>query len=138
MIELLQRLRDDRLMRYIAASGVALAADTSTFLVLLGVGVFPAGASAAGYCLGILVHWLISSRKVFGDTVAASGIARTKQKALFVVSALLGLGLTTLIVSLADLGGVDVRLAKVVAVVASFALTWFLRNRVVFRGLTTA
>jgi hypothetical protein len=30
----------------------------------------PAGASAAGYALGIAVHWLLSSRAVFAGQVA--------------------------------------------------------------------
>src|SRR6478752_1089598 len=76
MTELFHRIRGLRLARYIAASAVALGADMATFLVLLDLGVFAAAASAAGYCLGILVHWLVSSRKVFGDTLAASGAAR--------------------------------------------------------------
>ena len=138
MLQLIQRVRQIRLARYMAASVVALGADMGSFLVLLGIGVFAAGASAAGYCLGILVHWLVSSRKVFGDTLAASGPARTKQKVLFVFSALLGLGLTTTIVGAADFAGFNPRLAKLVAIVASFALTWVLRNRIVFRGLATA
>lgn len=138
MTELFQRVRRDRLARYITASGIALGADVTTFFLLLGIGVFAAGASAVGYCLGIVVHWLVSSRKVFGDAVAASGPARTRQKALFVVSALIGLGLTTLIVGIADFGGVDPRIAKAVAVVASFVVTWVLRNKLVFRGLSAA
>ena len=138
MVQLIQRVRQIRLARYMAASVVALGADMGSFLVLLGLGVFAAGASAAGYCLGILVHWLVSSRKVFGDTLAASGPARTRQKVLFVFSALLGLGLTTTIVGAADFAGFNPRLAKLVAIVASFALTWVLRNRIVFRGLAAA
>src|SRR6185437_7505015 len=88
MLQLLQRVRHIRLARYMAASVVAPGADMGSFLVLLALGVFAAGASAAGYCLGILVHWLVSSRKVFDDTLAASGPARTRQKLLFVISAL--------------------------------------------------
>jgi putative flippase GtrA len=138
MTELFHRIRGIRFARYIAASGVALGADMAAFLVLLDLGVLAAAASAAGYCLGILVHWLVSSRKVFGDTLAAFGRARTKQKALFVISALMGLGLTTIIVGAADLGGIDPRVAKLVAIAASFAMTWVLRSRVVFRDVARA
>lgn len=134
MVELFHQVRNLRLARYIAASVVALGADMATFLLLLGMGLFAAGASAIGYCLGIVVHWLVSSRKVFSDTVAASGPARTKQKALFLISALIGLGLTTAIVGAGDFAGIDPRLAKLTAVAASFALTWVLRNSVVFRS----
>ncbi len=130
---MLQRLRDVRLIRYIVASAIALGIDLGSFLIMLSLGTMAVAASAASYTLGILVHWLISSRKVFADTVAARGIERTKQKALFVVSALAGLALTTAIVGAADLAGLDPRLAKLFAVAASFALTWLLRSKVIFR-----
>lgn len=134
MILVLTRLRDVRLVRYLLASAGALAVDVGSFLALLALGMLPALASAAGYTLGILCHWLLSSRTVFHDTVARGGIARTRQKALFVGSALLGLALTTMIVGGADLAGIDPRIAKIVAVAASFTLTWLLRAKVVFRA----
>ena len=134
MIQLIQHVRNIRLARYIGASAIALASDVGSFLLLLQLGVFAAGASAASYSLGILVHWLVSSRKVFHDTVAAGGMERTRQKAMFVISALLGLGLTTLIVGGGDLAGIDPRAAKLVAIGASFTLTWILRSRIVFKG----
>jgi putative flippase GtrA len=133
MMTMLARVRDVRLVRYMAASVGALAVDMGSFLALLALGVWSAPAAAAGYSLGILAHWLLSSRAVFSDTVAPRGMLRTRQKALFVVSALLGLALTTGIVGLGDLAGLDPRLAKGVAIVASFTLTWLLRSRIVFR-----
>lgn len=133
MIELAARLRDARFVRYLAASAGALAVDMGTFLALLALGAWPAAASAASYSLGIVAHWLLSSRAVFADTVAGPGVGRTRQKALFVGSALAGLALTTAIVGLGDLAGLDPRLAKLAAIGASFALTWLLRVRVVFR-----
>ena len=48
-------------------------------------------------------------------------------------SALAGLVLTTAIVGLGDMAGMDPRLAKLAAIAASFVLTWVLRVRVVFR-----
>jgi putative flippase GtrA len=120
------------LARYLAASVAALAADMGSFLVLLHLGLAPAPASALGYAIGILAHWLLSSRAVFSDQVAARGARRTRQKALFVGSALIGLGLTTLIVGTGAALGVDPRMAKLVAVAVSFAATWLLRQRVVF------
>jgi putative flippase GtrA len=133
VIERLNRFRDARFIRYLMASVGALAVDVGSFLALLSLGVMAAAASAVGYCLGILAHWLLSSRTVFSDSVAERGAERTKQKAMFVVSALLGLALTTLIVGGADIAGADPRPAKLVAVVASFALTWVLRSKIVFR-----
>lgn len=133
MRDLAIRLRDARFLRYLIASGGALALDMATFLALLALGAWPAVASAASYSLGILAHWLLSSRAVFADTVAGHGPARTRQKALFVGSALAGLALTTAIVGAGNAAGIDPRLAKLAAVAASFALTWLLRVRVVFR-----
>ncbi|WP_298174295.1 GtrA family protein [Novosphingobium sp.] len=129
----LHRIRQIVLVRYILASVGALAVDMGTFLALLSAGVPPVAASALGYGLGIMVHWILSSRKVFADQVAEGGIARTRQKAMFVVSALIGLGVTTLIVGGASAAGLDPRAAKLCAIVVSFAVTWLLRKRVVFR-----
>ena len=134
MVAMLVRLRDVRLVRYLLASVGALAVDMACFLALLALGTWPAAASAAGYCAGIAAHWLLSSRAVFADAVAERGLARTRQKALFVGSALLGLALTSLIVWTGDSAGLDPRLAKLVAIGVSFVATWVLRSKIVFRG----
>jgi putative flippase GtrA len=134
MSELIRKLRDIRFLRYVLASVGALAVDVGTFLALLSVGVTAAPASAVGYSLGILAHWLLSSRAVFQDNVATGGTARTRQKALFVISALVGLALTTAIVGLGDHVGGDPRLAKGAAIVLSFLVTWLIRSRIVFRA----
>lgn len=130
---ILTKLRDIRFLRYVAASLGALAVDVGSFLALMSLGMAAAPASAVGYSLGILAHWLMSSRAVFQDSVAAGGAARTRQKALFVISALIGLILTTAIVGFGDWSGVDPRLAKGAAIVVSFIATWLLRSRIVFR-----
>ena len=133
MIALAARFLDIRLVRYLLASAVALVADLGSFLAMYSLGVFVPAAYAASYSLGILVHWLISSRMVFADTVAERGLARTRQKALFVISALMGLALTTAIGSGAVYAGVHPIMGKMAAVVASFAMTWLLRSKIVFR-----
>jgi len=132
--EIFLRLRDGRMVRYLLASIGALAVDTGAFLALLALAVPAASASAAGYGLGILAHWLLSSRAVFADSVAERGNGRMRQKALFVASALVGLALTIAIVGLADLAGIDPRGAKLAAIAASFLATWVLRSKVVFRA----
>ena len=129
----LLRLGDVRLVRYLIASIGALAADIGCFLALLALGTWPAAASAASYSLGIVVHWLLSSRAVFADTLAARGPVRTRQKALFAGSALVGLALTTGTVWAGDAAGLDPRAAKAAAIALSFAATWLLRSKVVFR-----
>jgi len=93
----------------------------------------PGPASALGYSSGILAHWFISSRAVFQDGMIARRQERTVQKALFVLSALAGLVLTTLIVTLADLAMIDAHLAKILAIIASFLLTYALRAQIVFK-----
>lgn len=132
MAELLSKLRDIRFVRYIGASVGALLVDVASFLALLSLGVMAAPASAIGYTLGILAHWLLSSRTVFQDSVATRGAGRTKQKALFVLSALAGLALTTAIVGGGDLANIDPRIAKGAAIIVSFAATWLLRSKMVF------
>jgi putative flippase GtrA len=138
MIARVLKMADVRLVRYGLASVGALAVDLGSFLALLALGAPAAAASASGYALGIVMHWLLSSRAVFADTVAERGPQRSKQKALFVGSAMIGLGLTTAIVGIADLAGMDPRIAKLVAIGASFTVTWMLRNKVVFRGSSAA
>ena len=132
------RLRDFQLARYLLASVGALAVDVGAFLGLMAMGVAPAPASAIGYSLGILAHWLLSSRTVFQETVASGGAARTRQKALFVISAFIGLGLTTAIVGVGDWVGIDPRLAKAAAIIVSFTATWLIRSRIVFRADNSA
>lgn len=117
--------------RYIMASALALAADLSFFMALLRVGIHAIPASMAGYCLGLVVHWFISSRLVFAEQTL-SGSQRTRQKALFVLSTLIGLAITSLIVGVGTHFGLDPRLAKLVAVAISFQTTYLLRRSVVF------
>jgi len=136
MTALLARLHEARFLRYVVASVGALAVDMGSFMALLQVGLEPAVASAIGYSLGIAAHWLMSSRAVFNDHLAERGFARTRQKALFVISALAGLALTTAIVGIGDASGFDPRLAKLVAICASFLVTWLMRSHIVFRQVS--
>lgn len=127
-------LRDIVLLRYLAASVLALGVDMGSFLALLELGAAAAPASAAAYALGIVAHWLLSSRTVFTEGVAERGAGRTRQKAMFVMSALVGLAVTTAIVAGGTALGLDPRLAKLAAIVVSFTVTWLLRSRVVFNA----
>lgn len=133
ILPMIDRLRRVMLLRYLLASVGALAVDIGSFLALLTMGTAPVIASASGYSLGIVAHWLLSSRTVFTDTVAAERGARTRQKALFVGSALVGLALTTLIVGAGTSAGLDPRHTRIVAVLFSFTASWLLRKRIVFQ-----
>lgn len=129
----LATLLNVQFLRYLLASVGALAVDMGCFLALLAGGASAVVASAAGYGLGILAHWLFSSRAVFGDGVAERGKARSVQKALFVVSALIGLAITTAMVGGGEELGIDPRVAKLAAIGVSFVVTWLIRSRIVFR-----
>ena len=118
-------------IRYIAVSGGALGVDLGSYLIGLSMGIAAALAAAIGYLAGVVVHWILSSRLVFDD-VAESGLARTKQKALFLTSAFIGLGLTVAIVAVATRSGLDPRVAKLIAVAVSFQTTYILRRTIVF------
>jgi putative flippase GtrA len=122
-------------IRYGVVSVGALAVDLGLFLALLQAGMLSALAAAIGYAAGIFAHWMLSSRKVFQDRVSERGTReRTQQKAMFVVSALLGLVLTMAVVGAGEMLGIDPRIAKVFAIILSFTLTYLLRNVVVFRS----
>lgn len=139
MIKLAISLRRNVFLRYVAVSVGALAADMLIFLILLSSGMPGVAASAIGYSVGILTHWILSSRKVFHDRVSEKGTAaRTQQKAMFLISALLGLLLTMAIVGAGSMAGLDPRLAKICAIIISFMLTYMLRNIVIFRQAKTA
>ncbi|MGB3846149.1 MAG: GtrA family protein, partial [Sphingopyxis sp.] len=101
LIRLIDTIRrgEVRWINYLLASVLALGSDAGLFLLLLDAGLAAMAASAVGYCAGILVHWLVSSRLVFADGAAARGTGeRHRQKMLFVGSALVGLAVTTAIV----------------------------------------
>lgn len=129
------RRREIRLINYLVASVLALGIDAGLFLLLLDAGLAPMTASAVGYCAGIVVHWLVSSRLVFADGAAARGTGeRHRQKMLFVGSALVGLAVTTSIVGTGSMFGFDPRLAKLAAIIVSFQITYMLRCHIVFRA----
>jgi putative flippase GtrA len=120
--------------RYLLTSVIALAVDMGAFLQLLAMGTSPALSSAISYSIGILTHWIISTRAVFETRVAARGPHRHIQLVHFVLSALVGLALTTGIVAAGLFVSLDPRIAKVIAVGVSFFGTWHLRNRYVFKA----
>lgn len=134
MPAMFHRLSDAVLLRYLAASALSLGVDMGSFLLLLWLGLPAAAAAALGYSLGIAAHWIVSSRAVFAPGVAPRGPQRTRQKAMFVGSALVGLAVTTAIVGTGDVLGTDPRMAKLLAVAVSFTVTWLLREKFVFRA----
>lgn len=118
-------------LRYVAVSAGALAVDMGIYLAALHAGIAATLGAAIGYLCGVVVHWILSSRLVFDD-VAKRGRARTKQKALFLTSAFVGLALTVAIVALATQLALDPRLAKLAAIAISFNATYLMRRTIVF------
>lgn len=114
--------------RYLLASICALSSDMAVFLTLNHVGAPPLLAAFGGYAIGLIVHWTISIRFVF-DTGEGPTHA---QRAGFVASALLGMGITLGIVS--SLGGMGISpvLAKCLAVFVSFSTVYLVRKNVLF------
>ncbi len=118
--------------RYLAASIIALAFDVAVFASLVALGSDPTIASAAGYCAGIVVHWMVSSNIVFtGKT--RDGAALHIQRALFAGSALVGLGMTVATVEILGRAGVHPIPSKGVAIGISFVAVYAMRKWGVFR-----
>jgi putative flippase GtrA len=131
-VAIVARLLGRTYVRYVGISLVALIVDISLFSLSLRAGTPPVVAAVLGYLAGVLAHWLVTSRTIFAAQVAATGMARTRQKALFLFSALVGLALTTLIVGGGTALGIAPHLAKLVAITVSFQATYLLRRLVVF------
>jgi putative flippase GtrA len=89
-------------------------------------------AAAAGYTSGLLLHWLVSSRKVFSNKLAGPGSSRRQQQALFFASALVGLATTVGIIRMGELAHLNPLLPKLVAIGVSFQITYILRKIFVF------
>jgi len=92
----------------------------------------PSIASAIGYSIGIVVHWMVSRNFVFIGK-KREGTKLQLQRALFAGSALLGLGLTIVIVQLLSDAGTGPIFAKLCAVIVSFVAVYATRKWGVFR-----
>jgi len=90
-------------------------------------------AAVVAYCVGLQVHWALSTRWVFAPERVREGAARRAQFGMFVGSALVGLAITALTVAVGEALGGDPRAAKLVAVGLSFTATFALRRAIVFR-----
>ena len=108
------------------ASFAGTVVDLGGFLLLYGNGIAPVLAAVASYVMGVVIHWMVSSRFVFADRLASRGLARGTQQLLFALSALAGLAITAGI-------DVDPRIGKLVAMGASFLAVWTIRLLLVFR-----
>lgn len=115
-------------IRYLLASICALCSDMLLFLGLLRLDLHPAAAGFAGYALGLLVHWLISTRFVF----VSAGPATHGQRVGFVVSAIVGMGITLALITGLTAAGAAPAIAKLLAVPVSFLAVYAIRKYGVF------
>lgn len=137
MLQIIERLRKFQAIafsKYLFASAVALSVDMGLFFQLIIMKFSPMLAAAIAYSAGIIVHWMLSSRFVFIGRVASGTGARGVQQTQFVASALMGLGITTGVVAVGHYSGLDLRIAKLMAIAVSFLAVWYLRDRYVFRS----
>jgi putative flippase GtrA len=127
---LLARLPTEPLS-YAAVSGVALAADTGAYLALAWLGLLPALAGAAGYLIGLALHYALSVTFVFD--AQATGKSPHRLIVEFGASGLAGLLLTAAAIAFSTgILGLSLVAAKSIAVIASFAAVYALRRFVVF------
>ena len=125
-------LHDPSLMRYPLASAAALAFDGGAFLSLIALGVDPVLATLAAYGSGVAVHWLLSTRYVFRQSAKLTGAARRLAKLLFILTAIIGLAVSAAVVSWSISLGAGPVTAKVIAVIASYLVTYVSRRQFVF------
>lgn len=121
-----------KLFGYIGVSVVALGCDVAVYSSNVMGHMNHTLAAALGYISGLLVHFLLSRRLVFGS------LAVGKEGALealgFLASGLAGLAITALTVWLiSGVLGLGSVVAKIAAVGASFFGVYLLRSKIVFK-----
>jgi putative flippase GtrA len=124
-------LGEDR-VRYVLVSCVALGVDTIITLNLAWAGTPPALCAAAGYIIGLMLHWVLSSRFVFAAELGDSAAARARQAALFFASGIGGLVVTVATFTTAMTLGVPALIAKGFAVGISFIVVYLIRRHLIF------
>ncbi|MEZ5956803.1 MAG: GtrA family protein [Hyphomonadaceae bacterium] len=130
-VRAMRMLGEDR-VRYVLVSVAALGADTLITLNLTSAGIAPALSAAAGYLIGLALHWVLSSRFVFATELAGNRAARTRQAALFVASGFGGLVVTVAVFAIAVGIGAPAIIAKAFAVGISFCAVFLVRRHLIF------
>jgi putative flippase GtrA len=127
----MRMLGEDR-VRYVLVSFVALGVDTIITLNLTWAGAPPAICAAAGYIIGLGLHWMLSSRFVFAAELGDNAGARARQAALFFASGIGGLVVTVATFTTAVTLGVPALVAKGFAVGVSFCIVYLIRRHLIF------
>jgi putative flippase GtrA len=118
---------------YTIVSVIALGVDLAIFNGLIFGGTRAVVAGAAGYLVGMVVHYVLSARYVFDTTNSSKGNAR--RFAEFALSGAIGLAITWALIHLAiDVFYLPAMAGKVAAVGTSFIVVFLLRRGIVFAG----
>ncbi len=119
---------------YTAVSGGALCVDFTIYWWLLPVAKFAFVAAIGGYVCGVLFHYMLSSRVVFASRFQSRGfIEEAPTIVRFFVAGASGLLVTAMILGvLADIGGANPLVAKIVASGCSFVTVFFTLRAFVF------
>jgi putative flippase GtrA len=120
-----------QLSRYTLVSAMALVLDFTVYLTLAGAAASPPVAGVVGYGAGTLLHFCLSVRFVFDAGATRKMGARLFGE--FVLSGLVGMGLTAGVIAMATgLAGLAALPAKIIAAAASFVTVFTLRRCIVF------
>ncbi len=120
-----------QLSRYAVVSALALGVDFVSYIIFVDAALKPSLAGMLGYILGMVVHYVLSSRFVF-DT---RGSAKTESRRFveFAFSGLVGITLTALVIAIAtDALALSPFVAKLIAASLSFAAVFAIRRAFVF------
>jgi putative flippase GtrA len=116
---------------YVVVSALALAVDLICFQTLVTMGSRPKIAGAAGYLMGLALHYVLSKTFVFDVTSSAK--SKMQRRLEFFASGMIGLLLTAGIIWLStEILGVHASLAKLAAVAISFVVVFLIRRQIVF------
>jgi putative flippase GtrA len=113
---------------YAVFGACAFATDYSVFLIVLSSGLGPYTANVLGICTGIAVSFSLNRCYNFRKTDLTA-----RRAARFATVALTGMGVSTLIIMLLAAQSVDVRVAKVVAMLGVFFMQFTLNALWTFR-----
>jgi putative flippase GtrA len=113
---------------YVVFGACAFAMDYSVFLLVLSSGLGPYAGNVLGICAGIAVSFSLNRRYNFRKTDLTA-----RRAARFVTVALVGMGVSTLIIMLLAAQSIDVRLAKVAAMLVVFVMQFILNALWTFR-----
>ena len=116
---------------YTLVSIVALGCDLASYMAAVGAGYAPYTAGIAGYGLGTIVNYVLSTRFVFDRDLTQKSDTRLFSE--YALSGVAGLIVTaTVIATATGLFGLPALTAKLMAVATSFLMVYALRRTVVF------